>query len=150
MRTLYLVFPSADMDLEMWMTNSQIPAPPQGYSRSERRGNVYCPIYALVSGLSYLHREDEGLITSHHDLKPSNILVIGNNFKIADLGPSHLRPADGGSETEGADGLGTYEYQPPEYWQENGSRAKMGYGRAFDMLIELAILIVHDWEPGKV
>ncbi|KAL8779153.1 MAG: hypothetical protein Q9213_007079 [Squamulea squamosa] len=144
------------MDLEMWMTRSETPTLLQLFPRSERRSYIYHSMYGLVSGLSYLHREHDGLITSHHDLKPSNILVIGQDFKIADLGRSRLRPADGGSETEGANGLGTYEYQLPEYWSENGSRAKIRHGRAFDMwamgciLIELATLAVHDWESKKI
>lgn len=156
LRTLYLLFPWADMDLETWMNSPQVPTPIQTLSRRERRAYIYRSTSALVSGLSYLHREIGGLITSHHDLKPSNVLVVGQDFKIADLGRSHLRPLDGGSETEGANGLGTYEYQPPEYWQNNGSRAKVKHGRAFDiwamgcMLIELATLIVHDWESGML
>ncbi|KAL8950173.1 MAG: hypothetical protein Q9222_003780 [Ikaeria aurantiellina] len=156
MRTLCLLFPWADMDLDMWMNSDQTPPPIQGYSLSERRGYIYRSILALVSGLSYLHRDDNGLFTSHHDLKPNNVLIIGQDFKIADLGRSHLRPVDGGSETEGANGLGTYEYQPPEYWQDNGSRAKIKHGRAFDMwaigciIIELATLIVHGWELEMV
>lgn len=156
LRTLYLLFPWADMDLEIWMKSSQVPTPIQGLSLRERRAYIYRSIFGLVSGLSYLHRGSGGLITSHHDLKPSNVLVIGQDFKIADMGRSHLRPADEGSETEGASGLGTYEYQPPEYWQNNGARSKVKYGRAFDtwamgcMLIELATLIVHDWGSGRV
>ena len=156
LRTLYLLFPWADMDLETWMNSPQVPIPVQTLSRRERRAFIFSSTTALVSGLSYLHREVGGLITSHHDLKPSNILVIGQEFKIADLGRSHLRPIDGGSETEGANGLGTYEYQPPEYWRSNGSRAKVKHGRAFDIwamgciLIELATLIIYDWGPGIV
>ena len=156
LRTLYLLFPWADMDLELWMNSPHVPTPIQTLSRRERQAYIYRSISGLVSGLSYLHRESGGLITSHHDLKPSNVLVVGQDFKIADLGRSHLRPIDGGSETEGANGLGTYEYQPPEYWQNNGSRAKVKHGRAFDiwamgcMLIELATLIVHDWGPGMI
>lgn len=156
LRTLYLLFPWADMDLETWMNSSQVPVPIQALSRRERQAYIYRSIFGLVSGLSYLHKESGGLITSHHDLKPSNILVVGQDFKIADLGRSHLRPVDGGSETEGANGLGTYEYQPPEYWQNNGSRAKVKHGRAFDIwamgciLTELATLIVYDWGPEMV
>ena len=113
------------MDLETWMNGSQVPTPIQALSRRERQAYIYRSIFGLVSGLAYMHKESGGLITSHHDPKPSNVLVVGQDFKIADLGRSHLRPVDGGSETEGANGLGTYEYEPPEYWQNNGSRAKL-------------------------
>ena len=121
-----------------------------------RRLFLYRSMLSLMSALSYLHREHGGLITSHHDLKPSNILVVGQRFLISDLGKSHLRPPDIGSSTEGIKGLGTFEYQPPEYWHDNGYRAKIKHGRAFDIwsmgciLLELATLVVHDWRPGMI
>ena len=129
LRTLYLLFPWADLDLEQWMNSSDVPAPLQDLSRSERRTYLYHSMYTLVSALSYLHREHGGLITSHHDLKPENIMVVGQHLMISDLGKSHLRPVDGGSSTEGNRGLGTFEYQPPEYLQDNGYRAKIKHGR---------------------
>ena len=110
-----------------------------------------------MSGLAFLHREKDGTITAHHDLKPQNILLFGQELKIADFGRSHLRPLAKGSETEGASGLGTYNYHPPEYWKENGYRAvEVKHGRAFDVwsmgciLIEIVILIVYGWESEKV
>ena len=153
-RTMHLLFPWAEMDLHAWMTGSRIPSPLQRLSRPERQEHIYRSIYTLVSGLSYLHEENGGLITSHHDLKPNNILVFGQVFKIADLGRSHLLNAEEGSKTGGV--LGTYEYQPPEYYQEDGNKAKIRHGRAFDIwamgciFMELAILIVYDWEFEKV
>ncbi|KAL8692369.1 MAG: hypothetical protein Q9218_002588 [Villophora microphyllina] len=155
-RTLYLLFPWAEMDLEHWMTQPDAPAPVQHLSRGERRLFLYRSMLSLMSALSYLHREHGGLITSHHDLKPSNILVVGQEFMISDLGRSHLRPLDGGSSTEGIKGLGTFEYQPPEYWHDNGYRARIKHGRAFDIwsmgciLVELATLAVYDWRPGMI
>ena len=113
-------------------------------------------MYALVSGLSFLHREKDGTIIVHHDLKPSNVLVLGQELKIADFGRSHLRPLPQGSEIEATSGLGTYEYHPPEYWEDDGFRAKVKHGRAFDVwsmgciIIETAILIVYGWESEKV
>lgn len=153
-RTMYMLFPWAETDLYVWMTRSTVPAPLQGLSRHERQTYIYHSMYALLSALSYLHEEKDGLVTSHHDLKPKNILVIGQDFKIADLGRSHLLHADEGSKTEGI--LGTYEYNPPEYYKEKGNKANIKHGRAFDIwatgciLMELAILIVYDWELEKV
>ena len=155
-KVLYLLLPWADMDLETWMNCSEVPPSIGAHSRGERRAYIYRCMYGLVSGLSYLHREIGGWVTSHHDLKPSNILVIGEDFKIADLGRSHLRPVDSGSATAGADGLGTYDYQPPEYYQDDGSRSRTKHGRAFDIwamgciLVELATLVVHDWSLQMV
>ncbi|KAL8735152.1 MAG: hypothetical protein Q9166_001028 [cf. Caloplaca sp. 2 TL-2023] len=152
LKTLHLIFPWADMDLEKWMAC----APTQNHSEDEQiRKDLSHQIYALVSGLSYLHREIEGEFTSHHDIKPSNILVFGREFKLADFGNSHLRPSYLGSETE-KDPLGTYDYHPPEYWDDSGLKADSGHGRAFDawaigcVIIELATLIVYGWSSEKV
>lgn len=153
--TMHLIFPYADMDLEDWMTNPRPPPCLQGLSRSERRAYLYSCISALVSGLSFLHREQGGIVTAHHDLKPHNILVFGQELKLADFGRSHLRPLAEGSETE-TESLGTYDYQPPEYWNDDGQYAAVKHGRVFDVwsmgciIIELATLIAYDWEGEKV
>lgn len=154
--TLHLIFPFAEMDLADWMMLPKSPAWLQGLPEWERRAYLYRLIYAFVSGLSFLHREKDGTITAHHDLKPRNILVVGQELKIADFGRSHLRPLTEGSETEATSGLRTYEYHPPEYWNDDGTRAKVKHGRAFDIwstgciIIEIATLIVHGWESEKV
>lgn len=154
--TLHFIFPLAEKDLEEWMNCAQPPAWLQGLPKPERQAYLHRFIYALVSGLSFLHRVKDGTITAHHDLKPQNILVFGQELKIADFGRSHLRPLAKGSETEGSLGLGTYNYHPPEYWKENGDRAEEKHGRAFDVwsmgciIIEIAILIVHGWGSEKV
>ena len=156
-RSLHLIFPYADEgDLAEWMTRPQPPVWLQSKSQPERRAHLYRCIYALVSGLSFLHREKNGEITAHHDLKPKNILVFKQELKIADFGRSHLRPLVQGSETQGQFGLGTYEYHPPEYWKDDGIRADIKHGRSFDIwsmgciIVELATLIVHGWESKKV
>lgn len=144
------------MDLADWMTKPQIPFNVARLSKQERQAYLYRSIYALVSSVSYLHREVDGIVTAHHDLKPRNILLVNDKLKLADFGHSHLRPIIEGTATERASGLGTYEYQPPEYWDQDGSRAQVKHGRAFDVwamgcvIIELATLVVHDWQSGMV
>ena len=155
-KTLHLLFPFAKMDLADWMTKPQIPFNVATLLKEKRQAYLYRSIYGLVSGISYLHREIDGIATAHHDLKPRNILVFNDMLKIADFGHSHLRPIIEGSATEGASGLGTYEYQPPEYWNQDGSQAQVKHGRAFDVwamgciIIELATLVVDDWQSGMV
>ena len=155
-KTLHLLFPLADMDLGDWMIRSQIPLNVVGLLKKERQAYLYRSIYELVSSISYLHSEVDGIVTAHHDLKPRNILVVNDKLKIADFGHSNLRPIIEGSATEGASGLGTYEYQPPEYWNQDGSRAQIKHGRAFDVwamgciIIELATLVIDDWQSGMV
>ena len=144
------------MDLADWMTRPQIPSNLVRLSKQNRQIYLYRSIYALVSAISYLHTDVDGIVTAHHDLKPRNILVVNGSLKIADFGHSRLRPILDGSATEGVSGLGTYEYQPPEYWKQDGSRAQVTHGRAFDVwavgciVIELATLIVHDWQSEMV
>ena len=155
-KILHLLFPLADMDLADWMAKPHIPSNVARLSKQNRQLHLYRSIYALVSGVSYLHRDVDGYATAHHDLKPRNILVVNDKLKIADFGHSHLRPILEGSATEGVSGLGTYEYQPPEYWNQDGSQAQIKHGRPFDVwavgciIVELAILIVHDWQSEMV
>ena len=154
--TLHLIFPWADTNLWEWMNSLEPPLTLRDKSHHERRIHLCSAMCALESGLSYLHRESKGQITGHHDLKPENILVINNQLKIADFGRSHLRPATSGSDTEGREGLGTYIYQPPEYWGDDDRDFHFKHGRAFDVwsmgciMIELATLAVDDWETGMV
>ncbi|KAG8527878.1 uncharacterized protein KY384_006794 [Bacidia gigantensis] len=153
-KTLHLLFPLAEMDLADWMTRSQ--SPESIVDDGEIAAHLYRSIYGLVSSVAYLHKDIDGKATAHHDLKPRNVLVVDGILKLADFGHSHLRPLIEGSATEATTGLGTYEYQPPEYWNEDGSRAEINHGRAFDIwslgciIIELAILIVHHWRPQMV
>lgn len=155
-KSLHLLFPLAEMDLADWMTKPQIPSNVAGLSKQDRQAYIFRSIYELVSSISYLHRDVGGMVTAHHDLKPRNILVVNDKLKIADFGHSHLRPLIDGSATEGVSGLGTYEYQPPEYWNQDGSRAQVKHGRAFDVwavgciVIELVTLVVHDWQSEMV
>ena len=155
-KVLYLLFPLAEMDLADWMTKPQIPFNVARLSKQELQAYIYRSIYVLISSISYLNRDVDGKVTAHHDLKPRNILLVDDEMKIADLGHSHLRPILEGSATKRASGLGTYEYQPPEYWNKDGSRAEVKHGRAFDVwamgciMTELATLVLHDWQSGSV
>jgi ankyrin repeat protein len=154
-RSLRILFPWADMNMVQWLNLDSTPL--EGMPRrNDQRNWLYHEIYALVSAISYLHRDIDGTMTSHHDLKPENILWLEGSLKICDLGRSHLFTLTEGSETEGRSGLGTFTYQPPEYYNEDGSRSSRKHGRAFDVwsfgciIVEMAILIVHGWDGQKV
>jgi len=155
-----MLFPYAEMDMEKWLYLPNAPTLLACQSRSEQRQYLYTAMCNLVSALAALHREVEGFVTSHHDLKPKNILVIRERLMIADLGMSelvHLGRA-GGSEVEGSKGLGTRTYHPPEYYGEDDSERKRRkkFGRAFDMwamgciMVQVAVIIVWGWESGEV
>ena len=149
---LNLLFPYSEMNLHEWLYLDEAPQfLPQASNSKQLKTYVYNSISSLCSALAYLHREIKGLISSHHDLKPKNILLFGEIWKIADFGRSHLIPLDAGSETEAKSGLGTFAYNPPEYWDDTGHRANVRHGRAFDIwamgciIIELATIAVYGW-----
>ena len=152
-RSLNLIFPYAEMDMDQWMKLKQTPTWLRDHAHG-RRKYLYNSMYSLVSALAFLHREIDGVITAHHDLKPENILLIGETLMISDFGRSNLIPLAQGSETNGP--AGSFDYQPPEYWNDDGSRALRLHGRAFDVwamgciILEMATLIVHGWESEKV
>ena len=114
--------------------------------RQLRREYLYDTIMSLVSAVAYLHDEINGTFTSHHDLKPHNILLFGRNWKIGDLGMTRLRSLIQGSKTKRT--IGSYTYHPPECEHESVRK----HGRSFDMwslgciIVELAVLIVYGWE----
>lgn len=149
-KLLCLIFPTADMNLTKLMTRQE---PPPGWLPDR----LYDAIYSIVSALCYIHKEIGGTIALHHDLKPDNILVFGDTLKICDFGSSDLKSSEQGSETYGSeDGLGTFTYIPPEYWNNDGKRDSRRHGRAFDvwsmgcMTVELAGLIRYGWESEPV
>src|SRR5579862_2303882 len=116
-KSLRILFPWADMNMAEWLVLNASPL--KGISkREDQRKWLYDEIYALVSAVSYLHRDIDGTVTSHHDLKPENILWLEGSLKICDFGRSHILALAEGSETEGESGLGSFTYQPPEYYND--------------------------------
>ena len=159
-KVISMLFPYAEMDMEKWLRLPRAPADLACLSGSEQRQRLYAMTSDLVSALAALHREVDGLVTSHHDLKPSNILVTAKGLMIADLGMSDLvhLGRNGGSETDETRRIGTKTYRPPEYymkdtWERNDTQR---FGRAFDMwamgcvMVQVAILIVWGWESTMV
>jgi serine/threonine protein kinase len=159
-KSLNMLFPWAEIDMERWLYLQKAPTFQACQTRSEQRQYLYNALTELVSALAALHGEVEGLVTSHHDLKPRNILIIGEKLMIADLGMSEqIHPAAaGGSEVNGMNGRGTMTYNPPEYYkEEDGERNRMRtFGRAFDMwamgciVIQVLVLVAWGWESRKV
>ena len=150
---LHLFFPWTDTDMFSWM-NPSIPRPPKHPAGLEEPGRrkeyVYNSILSVLSGASYLHREVDGLYTSHHDLKPQNIMLFDEQWKICDFGKTRLRSVGEDLETER--NIGSFIYRPPEY----EDRSVKTHGRAFDIwslgciIVELAVLIVYGWEGRKL
>lgn len=153
-RILNLLFPLSEMDMQQWLNLKEPPAYRTDLlqrGRQQFKTYIYHSTSCLCSGFAYLHREIGGLISSHHDLKPKNILWYGQTWKIADLGRTHLIALEGQSDTEALSGLGTFAYNPPEYWTDKGHRANIRHGRAFDIwslgcvFLELMIIATYGW-----
>jgi len=159
-KSISMIFPYAEMDMEMWLNLSAPPAHLAYLSRPDQRVWLYKMMSQLLESLAYLHSEIDRQVMCHHDLKPRNILVIGKSLVIADLGFSQLVSLSRGrgSGVDGGERLGTTTYRPPEYYKEDSWDRREGqtFGRAFDIwamgciMIQVAVLIVWGWESGKV
>lgn len=153
---LYLLFPYSSTNLEEWLNQAKPPEDWFNVDLEELKEYIYHIMESLCDAVAYLHKAVEGLMSSHHDLKPSNILLFGKDWKIADFGRTHLIRLSQGSDTEGISGLGTFVYHPPEYWDSSGKKANLRHGRAFDVwglgciILELATIAVYGWSSGKL
>ena len=153
---LNLLYPFAEMDMETWMIKSKSPDGWRGADPRLLKDYICDSIMSLSDAVAFLHKPIEGLISSHHDLKPSNILLYGRTWKIADFGRTHLIRLSAGSSTEGKTGLGTFTYQPPEYFTPRGTKAHTRHGRAFDIWalgcisLELLTIAVYGWSSQKI
>ena len=150
--SLNLLFPYSSMTLDEWLNLSEPPWEWKNFDPSELKDYIYHSMKCLCSAVAYLHKEIDGLISSHHDLKPENILVFGKDWKIADFGRTHLIRLSAGSDTEGKSGLGSFTYHPPEYWNTaTGKHAYVRHGRAFDIwslgciFVESITVAIHGW-----
>lgn len=118
-----LLFPVADMDLEDLFTGER------ASSFFTYRDDIFEELRGLASALEdiHLYRCEEihlELTGCHHDLKPSNILILNGRLTLADFGLSRLIPPEQGSNTDFKDCLG--DYFSPECLDSSFSRQKIG------------------------
>ena len=151
---LNLLFPHAQMNLKEWLYLCEDPPEWKDRRPWQLKDYIYRSILSISSAVVFVHREIEGFISSHHDIKPANILLFDQTWKLADFGRSHLLPWTKASDTDGI--LGTYAYQPPEYRDSLGRKAEKRHGRAFDVwslaciIIELLTVAVYGWKGQKL
>lgn len=152
--SLNLLFPYCRMTLDEWL-NEQ---PPDWKICDPKnlKDYIYHSMQCLCEAVAFLHKEIGGKISSHHDLKPKNILVFGKDWKIADFGRTHLMDIASGSDTEGKPGLGSFTSHPPEYWDSSGKHPDVRHGRAFDIwalgciFVEALTVAVHGWQSQEL
>ncbi|KAF8859912.1 kinase-like protein [Acephala macrosclerotiorum] len=112
-----LFYPVAEMDLTAFMH----------YGRENESANwtrtMTEGLGCLSNALAYLH----GAGIKHKDIKPANILVLGDIMILADFGSaSKFSNAEEGSSDWGPDGM-TWMYMPPE------ARNGKSHGRSADV-----------------
>ena len=73
-------------------------------------------ISQILSGLKYLNDRETKVI--HYDLKPQNILFHKGEIKISDFGLWKELERDKDKIELTSQGVGTYWYQPPEWFEE--------------------------------
>lgn len=141
---LYMIFPPAIHDMKYWMDT------PQTMVKADRRENIYKTMLGLASAVAYIHREIDGRIAFHGDLKPANILLFDTSpqvWKICDFGESNLKSPLGDTGT--ASKYITSQYAAPEIFFPNGRK----HGRSQDIFalgcvfLELATILKHGWGP---
>ena len=154
--SLNLLFPYSSMTLHDWLNGSEPPQHWKNYDPKALKDYIYHSMTDICDAVAYLHKDIGGLISSHHDLKPDNILLFGKVWKLGDFGRTHLMHLSAGSDTEGRSGLGTFTYHPPEYYNDAGDRADVRHGRAFDVwslgciFVEFATVAVYGWSPQRL
>jgi serine/threonine protein kinase len=104
----YLLFPPAEMTLAEALDGDRL-------SKFEDC-DLYRAICGLSSGIKHVHlffsKEYElQLIGCHHDLKPKNILILGDKLLLADFGLSTLRE---GNNSQSDFNTGDLNYLAPE------------------------------------
>ena len=161
---LWLMMPYADGgSMEGWLKENRPPNLPKSGTitlkdDSFRQSHVEDAMKGLVSGLTYIHREINGMVGFHHDIKPSNIVLFSKPkpiWKICDFGAANLKdPKEGtGTAHTSNNGFGSYIYRPPEYFDDEDNNE---HGRAFDVyslgcvLLELTTIHRFGWEAEEL
>lgn len=95
---------------------------------------IFEQLIGLATALNEMHsyrllEQDLELLGCHHDLKPNNILIFGQTWKLADFGLSRLAPTSQGSKTQFKDCIG--DYFAPECLDGEWSQQRIG--RASDI-----------------
>ncbi|KAL1595108.1 hypothetical protein SLS60_009795 [Paraconiothyrium brasiliense] len=151
---LHMLFEHAEGgNMKNWLTQATTPA--NLVDDCERGNEILRCVQDLVNAVTFIHSKIDGYTCQHHDIKPKNIvLFIGPpaTWKLCDFGMANLKhhKDDSGTGPARYGGLGTYEYQPPEY------RSEPSHGRAFDVyslgciFLELATIWAYGWNDKKL
>ncbi|KAH8883401.1 hypothetical protein GQ53DRAFT_811596 [Thozetella sp. PMI_491] len=155
---LYLILPFADGgDMEKWIWSSDTPALLASHS-DLGKSFILSEIRSLFSGLAFLHKEQNGSIVLHLDLKPKNILLFMDSakpssytWKISDFGSAQFQTPDHPGQLR----LNPKsDYAPPEFFNERGQPLFRAPGPELDVFsmgciaLQLMTLACEGWR-GK-
>lgn len=150
-RCLYLLSPLATMDMHAWFTKG-----PEHMTtgKQELRRFVYSDaMLGLASGVTYIHREINGLVGYHRDIKPSNLLLFqgaggSEMWKICDFGSSNLKIL---GDTGTTNIVTSTEWAPAEFFTDQYNKDGQTHGRSHDVFslgcvfLELATILHQGW-----
>ncbi|KAJ4347223.1 uncharacterized protein N0V89_011162 [Didymosphaeria variabile] len=151
---LHMLFEHADGgNMKKWLT--QVTTPGNLVDDLKRGNMILRCAQDLVNAVTFIHSKIEKYNCSHHDIKPKNIVLFSGPppiWKLCDFGMANLKhhKDDSGTGPARYGGLGTYEYQPPEY------RSEPSHGRSFDVyslgcvFLELATVWAYGWNDNKL
>lgn len=129
---LYLLSPRAMTSMEEWLYQ---PKDEFKVREDDLRRHIHVDaMLGLISGLTYIHREIDGRVGYHRDIKPKNLLLFQDcgsfTWKIADFGTSNLKLVD---DTGTTNSTASSKWAPREFFTENDSANKRTHGRAHDV-----------------
>jgi serine/threonine protein kinase len=151
---LHLLFEHADGgNMKDWLLQATTPC--NLVNGLERGKEILHCVQDLVNAVTFIHSNIGGYTCFHHDIKPGNIVLFRGppaTWKLCDFGMANLKHHQDISGTLSGryGGIGTYEYQPPEYSNEPH------HGRSFDVyslgcvLLELATIWAYGWNDHKL
>ncbi|KAF2642205.1 kinase-like protein [Massarina eburnea CBS 473.64] len=153
---LYMLSPLADMDMDVWMTTEGRDKHPYFKDMDHdglRRHILDEAILGIIQGVTYIHREIEGVVGYHRDLKPKNILLFHDNgawtWRICDFGCGNLKSPD---NTGTYNPITSERWAPPEVQKDIHSTEVQTHGRPHDVyslgcvFLLLVTMIEFQWQ----
>ena len=129
----YFIEELADMNLEELVT--------KGISTKMK----YKIALQICEGVDAIHKSGE----VHRDIKPKNVLLIGDIVKIADFGIGRFFERDTTTLTMSTDKFGTFEYAAPELIEGSGSYTAFKDGNLLIDIYALGSLLYYLFSEGS-
>jgi serine/threonine protein kinase len=114
-----IILPVADTDLSI-LLDSLDSLEDQDYNRVDTLDKMVGWCGCIIDALAYVHRN----MVRHKDIKPSNILIRGQNIFLTDFGLALDMKDEASSGTASTDGLGNRLYRAPEVAKDSTRRGR--------------------------